>query len=138
MTTEQTMLVKNSWKKLRNVRAETIGDLFYTKLFFDHPGLRRVFPLQMDQQNKKLVDMLSYIVLNIDDFQAVKKTIEALAISHGKYGTKPEHYTMVGSALMWTLQKAIGKEWNSDLEEAWLACYSLVAQTMLTASNTIA
>jgi len=39
---------------------------------------------------------------------------------------------------MWTLQKAIGKEWNSDLEEAWLACYSLVAQTMLTASNTIA
>jgi len=73
MTTEQTMLVKNSWKKLRNVRAETIGDLFYTKLFFDHPGLRRVFPLQMDQQNKKLVDMLSYIVLNIDDFQAVKK-----------------------------------------------------------------
>ena len=138
MTTEQTMLVKNSWKKLRNVKAETIGDLFYTKLFFDHPGLRKVFPSQMNQQNKKLVDMLSYIVLKIDNFQAIKKDIQALAISHEKYGTKPEHYTMVGSALIWTLEKAIGKEWNRDLEEAWTACYSLIAQTMLTASKTVA
>ena len=138
MTTEQTMLVKNSWKKLRNVKAETIGDLFYTKLFFDHPGLRKVFPPQMNQQNKKLVDMLSYIVLKIDDFQAIKKDIQALAISHEKYGVKPEHYTMVGSALIWTLEKAIGKEWNRDLEEAWTACYSLIAQTMLTASKTVA
>ena len=136
MTTEQTMLVKNSWKKLRNVKAETIGDLFYTKLFFDHPGLRKVFPSQMNQQNKKLVDMLSYIVLKIDNFQAIKKDIQALAISHEKYGTKPEHYAMVGSALIWTLEKAIGKEWNRDLEEAWIACYSLIAQTMLTASKT--
>ena len=138
MTTEQTMLVKNSWKKLRNVKAETIGDLFYTKLFFDHPGLRKVFPSQMNQQNKKLVDMLSYIVLKIDDFQAIKKDIQALAISHERYGVKPEHYTMVGSALVWTLEKAIGKEWNRDLEEAWTACYSLIAQTMLTASKTVA
>ena len=138
MTTEQTMLVKNSWKKLRNVKAETIGDLFYTKLFFDHPGLRKVFPSQMNQQNKKLVDMLSYIVLKIDNFQAIKKDIQALAISHEKYGTKPEHYAMVGSALIWTLEKAIGKEWNRDLEEAWTACYSLIAKTMLTASKTVA
>jgi nitric oxide dioxygenase len=138
MTTEQIMHVKNSWKKLRNVKAETIGDLFYTKLFFDHPWLRKMFPAQMDQQNKKLVDMLTYIVLNIDDFQAVKKNIRALAISHEKYGAKPEHYTMVGTALIWTLKKAIGREWSNELEEAWIACYSLVAQTMLTASSTIA
>jgi len=132
------MLVKNSWKKLRNVKAETIGDLFYTKLFFDHPGLRKVFPSQMNQQNKKLVDMLSYIVLKIDNFQAIKKDIQALAISHEKYGTKPEHYAMVCSALIWTLEKAIGKEWTRELEEAWISCYSLIAQTMLTASKTVA
>ena len=135
MTTDQTKLVKNSWKKLRNIKAETIGDLFYTKLFLDHPRLKKMFPSQMDQQNKKLVDMLSYIVSKMDDFGVIKKDIEALAIRHEEYGTKPEHYEMIGSALIWTLEKAIGKDWNKKLGEAWIACYSLIAQTMITASQ---
>jgi hemoglobin-like flavoprotein len=137
MTAEQMKLVKNSWKKLRNVKPQTIGDLFYAKLFFDHPGLRKLFPSQMDQQHKKLIDMINYIVLKIDNFETVKKDMLALALNHEKYGAKAEHYKMIGSALLWTLEKAIGKEWNADLEEAWNACYSLIAQTMLTASKTI-
>lgn len=133
ITAEQTELVKNSWKKLRHVNVETMGDLFYSKLFVDQPRLRKMFPSQMQQQNKKLVDMLSFVVSKMDNLQSVNKDLQALAIRHECYGVKPEHYKMIGAVLIWTLEKAVGKDWNINLKEAWIACFNTIAQTMIAA-----
>lgn len=135
ITAEQTKLVKNSWKKLRHVNAEIIGDLFYSKLFVDEPRLRKMFSSQMKQQNKKLIDMLSFIVSKIDNFQSVNRDIQALAIRHECYGVKPEHYEMIGTALIWTLEKAVGKDWNINLKQAWIACFNTIAKTMIAATK---
>src|SRR4051795_10306385 len=99
MTEEQIMLVKNSWKTFRNVDAGVIGDLFYSKLFIDHPKLQKMFP-SIEEQRRKLIEMVSYIVSRIDKPEAMMADINALGIRHEAYGVKPEHYKMVGDALI--------------------------------------
>ena len=133
MTAEQGQLVKSSWRGLRGIPGGVIGDLFYTKLFFEHPRLKQLFPADMQKQNEKLVDMLDYIVSRADDLGSVQEDIIAMAVRHKDYGVKAEHFDMIGKALMWTLEKAMSESWNPDLQNAWAACYRLLSEMMIDA-----
>jgi nitric oxide dioxygenase len=135
MTQEQMLLVKNSWKIFRNIEASIIADLFYTKLFFDNPRLRRMFPKDMNLQYKKLVDMLTSIISRLDKADQIDEELKALAIRHIDYGVKRRHYRLVGDALIWTLEKGLGDDWNDELKECWLACYKMIAEIMINATE---
>jgi hemoglobin-like flavoprotein len=131
MTEEQIALVKNSWKMFRNVDAAVVADVFYSKLFFENPKLRQLFPASMQHQYKKLIDMLSVIISRLDKFDEVTKDIKAMAVRHEQYGVKPHHYRLVGNALLWTLERGLGNYWNDELNAAWFACYTALAETMI-------
>lgn len=135
MTEEQIMMVKQSWKSFRNVDAYIIGDLFYSKLFFDNPRLRKMFPKTMDAQYRKLTDTLSSIVCRLSDKALLTKDIQSIALQHKDYGVKPDHYRLVGNALLWTLEKGLGKDWNEKLKEAWHSCYEMIAGMMIAAGR---
>ena len=123
-------LVKKSWRLLRNVSPGLVADTFYSKLFLDHPELRRMFPKQMDDQYKKLIDMLSSMVARLDNHRCLTQDINDMAKRHEGYGVQPKHYAMVGAALLWTLEKGLGADWNEDTAEAWAACYGIIAGQM--------
>lgn len=131
MKPEQIKLVKKTWKILMGINPKIIGDAFYSKLFTDHPAIRKLFPSDMNQQYIKLVDMLTSIIMNLDHLESVSEEIIAMSNRHTGYGVKPAHYEMVGSALLWTLQKGLGAEWSNDIENAWIACYQSLADTMI-------
>jgi hemoglobin-like flavoprotein len=130
MTTAQINLVKKSWRLLRQIPPSVVADAFYSKLFFDHPELRRMFPKDMDEQYKKLVDMLSSMVSRLDNIESFEQELEALAKRHEGYGVKPKHYEMVGAALLWTLERGLGSDWNVETAEAWMACYGIISEKM--------
>src|SRR4249919_2435623 len=67
MTEEQMILVRNSWRTFRNVKPALIANVFYSKLFFDNPKLRKMFPENMEKQYLKLVDMLTVMISHIDN-----------------------------------------------------------------------
>ncbi len=136
MTDKQIVLIKNSWRIFRAIAPELIGEVFYSRLFLMMPSLKPMFSSSMDTQYKKLVDMLSFIVARLDKMDEVSKTIKEMAIRHEQYGVKPGHYKLVGSALMWTLEKGLGKDWNNELKDAWTACYNVLADTMIAAAYT--
>jgi Hemoglobin-like flavoprotein len=132
MLTEQEMtLIKKSWNKLRHIDPVVIGDAFYSKLFFERPALRKMFPVEMDAQYKKLVDMLNTIVMRLDHLDELTEEIIAMAKRHEGYGVKPEHYEPVGAALVWTLKVGLGSEWNEELQNAWVKCYGILANAMI-------
>ena len=131
MKPEQIKLVKKTWKILMGINPKIIGDAFYSKLFTDHPAIRKLFPSDMNKQYIKLVDMLTSIIMNLDHLESVSEEIIAMSNRHTGYGVKPAHYEMVGSALLWTLQKGLGAEWSDDIENAWIACYQSLADTMI-------
>lgn len=131
MKPEQIRLVKKTWKILMGIDPKIIGDAFYSKLFADYPSLRKMFPTEMDKQYIKLVDMLSSIIINLDHPNIDNSDIVAMSKRHTGYGVKAHHYTMVGNALLWTLRKGLGAEWNQDVESAWNSCYQSLANVMI-------
>lgn len=120
---------------MRKMKPEILGDVFYTKLFYDHPELRTMFPQEMEEQNKKLIDMLNVIIGRLENLDELKGEIIAVARRHVDYGVKDEHYNMVGAALLWTLQKALGKDWTDELKTAWINCYTELSGTMIAAAS---
>jgi hemoglobin-like flavoprotein len=135
MTEAQIILIKKTWKLFRDINPVLVGDTFYSKLFADNPGLRKMFPKYMNEQYKKLIDMLSVIVARLDHLDQLSEEIAAMARRHVHYGVKPEHYRFVGNALLWTLQQGLGTEWNKEVKDAWSACYTKLADTMIAAST---
>ena len=135
MTNEQVKAIKKSWCIFRCISPVIVGDLVYSKLFADNPALRKMFPKNMEEQHKKLIDMLSAIIMRLDNLEVLNDYIVAMAQRHVQYGVKPAHYKLVGSALLWTLEKGLGKDWNEEIKLAWQTCYNLLANTMIVASS---
>lgn len=134
LTEQETTLIKKSWNKLRHIDPVVIGDAFYSKLFFERPALRKMFPVEMDAQYKKLVDMLNTIVTRLDHLDELTEEIIAMAKRHEGYGVKPEHYGPVGEALIWTLKVGLSREWNQEVQDAWAKCYGVLANAMIGAT----
>lgn len=135
MTDEQIILIKKTWKLFRDINPALVGDTFYAKLFADNPALRKMFPKNMNEQYTKLIDMLSTIVARLDHLGDLTNEITAMARRHVQYGVKPEHYRLVGNALLWTLEQGLGKDWTQEIKEAWSECYTTLADTMIKASS---
>ena len=135
MTEKQITIIKKTWKLFRDINPLTVGDTFYSKLFTDNPGLRKMFPKFMNEQYTKLIDMLSTIVARLDHLDDLTDEITAMARRHVQYGVKPEHYRLVGDALLWTLQQGLGNDWNEEVKEAWTKCYTTLAETMIKSSS---
>lgn len=134
MTETQIRLVKKTWKIFRSIDPVLVGDTFYSKLFTDNPALRRMFPGNMKMQYQKLVDMLSTIIARLEKWDELAAGLGELAQRHVHYGVRPGHYKLVGKALLWTLGQGLGKEWTPEVKEAWLKCYTAIADTMITAT----
>jgi hemoglobin-like flavoprotein len=131
LTKKETALIKKSWGLLRKIDPIVLGDIFYSKLFFDNPELRKMFPEDMEGQYRKLLDMLNTIIERLEKIDELKGDIVNMAKRHEGYGVKPEHYHLVGVALIWTLQKMLGTDWTDEVRSAWINCYASLSGTMI-------
>jgi nitric oxide dioxygenase len=130
MTPDQVKLVQQSFAKVAPV-SETAAVLFYDRLFEIAPAVRAMFPADMTEQRKKLMAMLAAVVNGLANLDSILPAASALAKRHVAYGARPEHYPVVGSALLWTLEKGLGEAWTSDVKEAWTAAYGTLSGYMI-------
>jgi hemoglobin-like flavoprotein len=67
------------------------------------------------------------------------RDIRSMLIEHGKkhieYGVLPEHYPLVGQALIETLREYLADEWSQELEDAWSDAYAIVSALMQSAAD---
>lgn len=132
LTAKEIALIKKSWISIQKIDPLIIADVFYTRLFYENPELRKLFSQDMEAQYKKLIDMLNTIITRLEKLDELKGDIVQMAKRHVNYGVMPEHYNMVGKALLWTLQKTLGAGWNAELRAAWVNCYAVLSGTMIT------
>ncbi|MGE5107240.1 MAG: globin family protein [Sphingobacteriales bacterium] len=135
MTTKQIELIRASWTLVSAIDPETVGNLFYTRLFEIAPEVKPMFRNSLSEQSKKLLTTLGYVISSLNRLDSVADDIAKLAHRHVKYGVKPVHYIAVGEALLWTLEKGLGEHWNNELKEAWSQCYSILSAAMIGVSD---
>jgi len=130
MTQDQVKLVQQSFAKVAPI-SETAAVLFYDRLFEVAPQVRAMFPADMTEQRKKLMAMLVAVVNGLANLDSILPAASALAKRHVAYGARAEHYPVVGSALLWTLEKGLGEAWTPELADAWTAAYGTLSGFMI-------
>src|SRR6201996_5175805 len=130
MTPDQIQLVQQSFAKVAPISEQAVV-IFYDRLFEVAPSVRAMFPDDMKEQRKKLMATLAVVVNGLTNIEAVLPAASALAKRHVGYGAKPEHYPVVGGALLYTLEKGLGEAWTPDVAAAWTAAYGTLSGYMI-------
>ena len=130
MTPEQVNLVQQSFAKVAPI-SEQAAVLFYDRLFEVAPGVKAMFLDDMTEQRKKLMATLAVVVGGLNNLETILPAASALAKRHVSYGAKPEHYPVVGGALLWTLEKGLGDAWTPETAAAWTAAYTTLSGYMI-------
>jgi hemoglobin-like flavoprotein len=123
-------LVKDSWAKILPI-SDTAGKLFYANLFEAQPSLRALFKGNIDDQATKLMQMVDVAVSKLDEPDVLLPALAQLGKRHLGYGVQSEHYEVVGSALLKTIEQGLGPAFTPPVRDAWTSVYGVMAQVMV-------
>ena len=129
MSPKQIALVQASWKQVQPI-ADQAAALFYSRLFTLEPSVKRLFRGDMQEQGKKLMQLIGVAVNSLARLESIVPAVRALGRRHAGYGVEARHYSVVGSALIWTLAQGLGKDFTQEVEDAWRTAYRVLADTM--------
>ena len=129
MTPQQIALVQSSFQSIAPIASQA-ADLFYDRLFEIAPKVRQLFPTDLSGQKVKLMAMLATAVNNLHELDAILPTVRKLGDRHRDYGVSAEHYTLVGAALLWTLEQGLGSAFTPAVKAAWSQTYCSLAEAM--------
>ena len=140
--------VTNSWDMLKatpdcdTVVAETLFRKIIEQIFFEKqdPTLEADFD-QKDQnmgnplfkiKSTMFIKMLDVVIAMLGpDLVPMAVALQELGAKHYDYGVSPEDYTVVETALYFTLEKYLGAQWTPKIEKSWRNVYSFISQAMI-------
>lgn len=134
LSTKDIENVQGTWEMAIPI-ADQAAEIFYDRLFEVDPSLRPMFPEDMSDQKKKLMQMITVAVKGLTKLEEIVPAVQQLGKRHVGYGVKDEHYGTVGGALLFTLEKGLGEAFTPDVKESWIKVYTLLSETMKAAAN---
>ena len=129
MSPDQIHLLRRSFAKLEP-HATVVALAFYRRLFEMAPELRPLFKTDIESQSAKLMDMISLAVSLTDRPESLAADLRELGARHVEYGTRDEHYAVVGSALLAVLGEVLGDDFTPATKAAWTEFYGFVSRKM--------
>ncbi len=129
LSTRQRELVQATWTQILPVQ-EAAAALFYDKLFSLDPTLRPLFPPDLREQRKKLMQALHFTVATLDSPERLLPVLEDLGRMHRRYGVRDADFDTVGEALLWALKQGLGTAFTPEVREAWATAYAVVSDVM--------
>jgi hemoglobin-like flavoprotein len=122
--------VRHSFDHFWSVSQKTV-DLFYERLFEIAPELRPMFSDDMSHQKQKFVSTLAVVVGSLHHVDIVFPMVDTLARHHVAYGVQPAHYAPVGQALLWSLERGLGRHWTPEVAASWARAYQAITNRMM-------
>lgn len=136
MTEHQKELVRGSFRKIAPIAEETT-DLFYSRLFEIAPYVRPLFKGEMHEQGAKMMTMLQAVIHILDRFEENIPRLEKLGRDHRSYGVTSGHYDIFASALLWSLERMLGRDFTDDVRNAWVSLYVDISAVMKKAAKDV-
>ena len=128
-------LLENSFEQIKP-RAGEFAASFYENLFRMYPEAQPLFTnTDLAEQQKKLVASLVLVVENLRKPDALENPLKGLGARHVQYGALPEHYPLVGNALLTTLEQYLGDDWTPQVKQAWVEAYGAITELMLSGAD---
>jgi len=134
LSREEIALVQSSVRLLRK-SMEAFSAAFYRELFRLPPLVKTLFLTGIKDQSNKFAQFFELLIRSLNDPEKLLPALKALGKRHAKYRVVEQHYEMVGTALMNTLNKSLGAGFTPEVEETWWKMYRLVTMVMLDAAE---
>ena len=128
MTQRQIELITNSISHIV-VQSDEIGMEFYRRLFEEHPQTLSMFKTEIQEQSKKLMELLITAVKSIDRLESLD--LSGLGKKHETYGVKPEHYVVVKKIFLDLFEEKLGPDYDSETKGAWNDLFDDLSKSML-------
>jgi hemoglobin-like flavoprotein len=129
MTAQQIHLLRKTFAEVES-EAHVAALVFYQRLFALNPALRPLFKTGIEEQSRKLIDMLGLAVNLTSSPQALQSELRELGARHHTYGVRDEHYETVGRAMIDMLAEVLGEDFTPPVREAWTGFYRFMSETM--------
>jgi NAD(P)H-flavin reductase/hemoglobin-like flavoprotein len=126
-------LLKENLAVVEPVQDKAVG-YFYATLFRRSPAVRSMFPLVMDVQRDRLFRALVSVVQGMDQPDSLMPMLRQLGRDHRKFGVRPEHYDVMGRALIGAVKEYSYGDWSDEVEAAWWRAFGVMARTMIDAA----
>jgi hemoglobin-like flavoprotein len=129
MTPAQTALVQSTFPKVSS-QPDKAAALFYEELFALAPELRALFKGDLEEQGRRLMDMLAKLIGGMNRPESLLLPLFNLGRKHKGYGVQKEHFRLFGTAYLKMLEKMIGPAFTPEVHDAYLDIYKLAAGVM--------
>jgi nitric oxide dioxygenase len=127
----QVELLEQSFDRVKP-NADAFATTFYETLFADAPTAQPLFAhVGMEEQKIKIVKSLVFVVSNLRNSEKLVAGLEGLGARHVKYGALPEHYPLVGGALLKAFAHHLESDWTPEVKCAWVEAYDVITMLML-------
>lgn len=130
LTSRQIALVEESFARVAPI-SDLAAELFYSRLFATAPELQPMFAGDMVRQGEKLIATIAVVVGALRRLDEVAPTLRELGAGHAAHGVTPAHYEPVRSALLHTLESALGDAFTPEARAAWTAIYDFISSEMI-------
>ncbi|NME69779.1 globin domain-containing protein [Flammeovirga aprica] len=130
ISSDQIKLIQETFSTIEP-SALIVAKTFYDKLFELDPSLEELFSEDITPQRKKLMDMIGFLVYNLNDFDKLVGLIKALGQRHSHcYGVQDSSYETAATAFLYALEDNVGNAWTMKAKTAWGNLFKLVANLM--------
>jgi hemoglobin-like flavoprotein len=117
---------------LTKAEPDRFAATFYTTLFARYPEVEPLFAnTLMAEQGQKLFKSLVLVVDNLQQPDVLATALRSLGSRHIKYGVLPQHYPMIGAALLESFALHLQSDWTPEVKQEWQDAYAAVTQLML-------
>jgi nitric oxide dioxygenase len=89
-----------------------------------------MFGTDLTRQKARLMEMLSFLVEQIEHPEILEPMLSGLEKRHEAYGVKPDHYTPMGQVLLTEMALTLGERWTPEVETAWKAAFQAIVDGM--------
>lgn len=109
--------------------------IFYAKLFEAAPGVRAMFPDDLELQSRKLAMAMDTIVANLENPEANSRMLGEMGRRHAGYGARPEHYHLVIETMVASMREVLGGSADERVLDEWRMALRLIGKQMIDAGR---
>jgi len=134
-------LVIESWAKAEKLGAEKVGIVLFKNIFKLAPEALQLFSFkdkpnlyeskELRKHGLSVVTTVGRAVSGLSDIDSLVPVLRRLGRTHAKRGILPDHYPIVGKALINTLKAGLKTEFSPPVRQAWEDVYKIITDTMI-------